>query len=146
VRTRFGGWPHEQVLRFSAVLWIGAGGRDGSGKPGISSNSSIAFNNAIPNIPGKSIVAVLVNYPPGARSPPHHHAASAFITAYVLEGAILSQVDSSPPKVYHAGEYFTEKPGSRHEVSANASTTEPAKMLAVFVLDTGEMPLSIPDK
>jgi quercetin dioxygenase-like cupin family protein len=110
------------------------------------SSANVASNNAIPNIPGKSVVAVVVNYPPGAKSPPHHHAASAFITAYVLEGAILSQVDGSPPKVFHAGESFTEKPGAHHEVSANASTTEPARLLAVFVVDTGEMPLTIPDK
>jgi quercetin dioxygenase-like cupin family protein len=112
----------------------------------VSSNANVAFNNAISNIPGKSVVAVVVNYPPGAKSPPHHHAGSAFITAYVLEGAVLSQVDGSPPKVFHAGESFTEQPGAHHEVSANASTTEPAKLLAVFVVDTGEMPLTIPDK
>jgi quercetin dioxygenase-like cupin family protein len=112
----------------------------------VSSSANVAFNNAISNIPGKSVVAVVVSYPPGAKSPPHHHAGSAFITAYVLEGAVLSQVDGSPPKVFHAGESFTETPGAHHEVSANASTTEPAKLLAVFVVDTGEMPLTIPDK
>ena len=111
-----------------------------------SSNANVAFNNAISNIPGKSVVAVVVSYPPGAKSPPHHHAASAFITGYVLEGAILSKVDDGPEKVFHAGESFTETPGAHHEVSANASTTEPAKLLAVFVVDTGEMPLTIPDK
>jgi quercetin dioxygenase-like cupin family protein len=112
----------------------------------VSSTANVAFNNAIANIPGKSVVAVVVSYPPGAKSPPHHHAGSAFITAYVLEGAVLSQVDGSPPKIFHAGESFTEQPGAHHEVSANASTTEPAKLLAVFVVDTGEMPLTIPDK
>jgi quercetin dioxygenase-like cupin family protein len=112
----------------------------------VASGATVAFNNAISNIPGKSVVAAVVSYPPGAKSPPHHHAGSAFITAYVLEGAVLSQVDGSPPKVFHAGESFTETPGAHHEVSANASTTEPAKLLAVFVVDTGEMPLTIPDK
>jgi quercetin dioxygenase-like cupin family protein len=110
------------------------------------SSANVAFNNAIANIPGKSIVAVVVSYPPGAKSPPHHHAASAFISAYVLEGAVLSQVDDGPPTVFRVGESFTEKPGAHHRVSANASTTEPAKLLAVFVVDTGEMPLTIPDK
>ena len=111
-----------------------------------SSSANVAFNNAIANIPGKSVVAVVVSYPPGAKSPSHHHAASAFISAYVLEGAVLSQVDGGPPTVFRAGESFTEKPGAHHQVSANASTTEPAKLLAVFVVDTGEMPLTIPDK
>ena len=105
-----------------------------------------AFNNPIPNIPGKSILAVVVNYAPGQRSAPHHHAHSAFITAYVLEGAVRSQVDDGPVRVYHAGEYFTETPGAHHRVSENASKTEPARMLAIFVLDTGDAPLTVPDK
>ena len=104
-----------------------------------------AFNNPIPNIPGKSLLAVEVKYPPGAKNKSHHHAPSAFITAYVLEGAVRSQVDDGPVKVYHAGESFTEKPGAHHMISENASTTEPAKMLAIFVLDTGAAPLSTPD-
>jgi quercetin dioxygenase-like cupin family protein len=104
-----------------------------------------AFNNPIPNIPGKSLLAVVVNYAPGAKNKAHHHAPSAFITAYVLEGAVRSQVDDGPLKVYHAGEYFTEKPGAHHMVSENASATEPAKMLAIFVVDTGAQPLSTPD-
>ena len=104
-----------------------------------------AFNNPIPNVPGKSLLAVVVNYAPGAKSKPHHHAPSAFITAYVLQGAVRSQVDDGPVKVYHEGEYFTEKPGAHHMVSENASATEPAKMLAIFVLDTGATPLTTPD-
>lgn len=105
-----------------------------------------AFDNPIPNIPGKSLLAVVVDYPPGVSNPPHHHAKSAFVTAYVLQGAVRSQVDDGPLKVYHVGEYFTEKPGAHHMVSENASKTEPARMLAIFVLDTGDKPLSTPDK
>src|ERR1700722_14848302 len=97
----------------------------------------LAFNNVIPNVPGKSLLAVVVNYPPGGKSKAHHHAPSAFITAYVLEGAVRSQVDDGPVTVYHVGESFSEKPGAHHRVSENASATEPAKMLAIFVLDTG---------
>ena len=110
------------------------------------SNSTPGFNLPIPNIPGKSITALVVNYPPGGGTPSHHHAPSAFITGYVLEGAVRSQVDDGPLKVYHVGEYFTEKPGAHHMVSENASKTEPARMLAIFVLDTGDKPLSTPDK
>jgi quercetin dioxygenase-like cupin family protein len=108
--------------------------------------SPTAFNNPIPNIPGKSIMALVVDYPPGGGTPPHRHAPSAFITGYVLEGAVRSQVDNGPVKIYHAGEYFTENPGSHHVVSENASKTEPAKLLAIFVLDTGEAPLTKLDK
>lgn len=103
-----------------------------------------ALQQAIPNIPGKSLVAVVVDYPPGAASPAHRHAKSAFIYAYVLSGAIESQVDDGPRKILHAGESFYEPPGARHTVSRNASQTEPAKLLAVFVVDTGDTPLTTP--
>ena len=100
------------------------------------------FNNPIPNIPGKSLLAVVVDYPPGVSNLPHHHAKSAFVTAYVFARAhVRSQVDDGPLKVYHVGEYFTEKPGVPITlVSENASKTAPAKMLAIFVLDTGDDP------
>ena len=109
-------------------------------------NSNTAFNLPIPNIPGKSIEALVVNYPPGGGTPAHRHAKSAFITGYVLSGAIRSQVDQGPARIYHAGEYFTENPGAHHTISENASKTEPAKLLAIFVLDTGEAPLTTLDK
>jgi quercetin dioxygenase-like cupin family protein len=105
----------------------------------------LAFNSPIPNIPGKSILTSVVEYPPGGGTPSHRHAASAFITGYVLEGEVRSQVDNGPVRVYHAGEYFTEAPGSHHVVSENASKTKPAKLLAIFVLDTGEAPLTTLD-
>jgi mannose-6-phosphate isomerase-like protein (cupin superfamily) len=56
------------------------------------------FEHLLPNTEGKSMIAVVVTYPPGAKSPAHHHARSAFIYAYVLSGAIRSQVEISPPK------------------------------------------------
>jgi quercetin dioxygenase-like cupin family protein len=92
------------------------------------------------------MVAVKVSYPPGGKSLPHHHAASAFIYAYVLSGAIRSQVGNDPAKVYHAGESFYEMPGSHHSISENASETEPASLLAVFVVDSKDGPLTTPDK
>jgi quercetin dioxygenase-like cupin family protein len=103
------------------------------------------FERAIPNIPGKNLVALVVNYPPGGKSPAHHHARSAFIYAHVLTGAIRSQVGTEPAKVYQAGEGFHEEPGAHHRVSENASETEDASLLAVFVVDTGDHPLTIPD-
>jgi quercetin dioxygenase-like cupin family protein len=103
------------------------------------------FKHAIPNIPGKNLVAVVVNYAPGAKSLPHHHAKSAFIYAQVLTGAIRSVVGDEPAKVYQAGESFYEEPGAHHGVSENASETEPASLLAVFVVDAEDQPLTIPD-
>jgi len=104
------------------------------------------FAHAIPNVPGKSLIAVEVTYPPGGASAPHHHARSAFIYAYVVSGAIQSQVDDRPARIYKAGESFYEVPGAHHQISRNASKTLPAKLLAVFVVDTGEQPLTTPDK
>ena len=103
-----------------------------------------AFAQAIPNIPGKSLVAVIVDYAPGAASASHLHAKSAFIYAYVLSGAIESQVNDGPTQILHAGESFYEPPGAKHAISRNASTTEPAKLLAVFVVDSADKPLTTP--
>ena len=102
------------------------------------------FERVIPNIPGKSLVAVVVDYAPGGASLPHTHAKSAFIFAYVVSGAIESQVNDQPKRVYHAGESWYETPGSSHRVSRNASATEPAKLLAVFVVDTEDKTLTTP--
>ncbi|MBP2234831.1 quercetin dioxygenase-like cupin family protein [Sinorhizobium kostiense] len=105
---------------------------------------TVVFDHALPNVPGKSMKGVLVEYGPGGGSPAHTHPKSAFIYATVLEGAIRSSVNGSPEKVYKAGENFYEEPGSHHEVSANASDTEPARLLAVFVVDTDEKELVTP--
>jgi quercetin dioxygenase-like cupin family protein len=67
-----------------------------------------------------------------------------FIYATVLEGTIRSQVNDGPVTTYNAGESFSELPGDRNSVSANASDTEPAKLLAVFVVDTNETELTTP--
>src|SRR4051812_7798685 len=95
------------------------------------------FSGTLPNVPGKSLSAVLVSYEPGEKSPSHnHHSASVF--AFVVSGAIRSENSATGPvKVYKAGESFFEPPGSIHSVSENASTTEPASLLAVFVADDG---------
>ena len=105
---------------------------------------TLVYDHVLPNVPGKSIKDVLVEYAPGGTSPGHLHPKSAFIYATVLEGAIRSQVNDGPVTVYHAGESFSEFPGDRHAVSENASTTEPARLLAVFVVDTDETNLTTP--
>ena len=105
---------------------------------------TLVYQHELPNVPGKSIKGVLVEYGPGGYSPAHMHAKSAFIYATVLEGAIRSQVNDGPVTVYEAGQSFSELPGDRHGVSANASDTKPAKLLAVFVVDTNETELTIP--
>lgn len=100
------------------------------------------FEQAIPNIPGKSLIAVEVEYAPGASSVPHHHAKSAFIYAYVVSGAIESKVDDGKTRIYTAGQSWSEAPGASHLISRNASKTKPAKLLAVFVVDTDDHALT----
>ena len=104
------------------------------------------FEHALPNAAGKKIVAVLVSYPPGGKSLAHRHPASAFVYAYVLSGDVRSQVDDDPAKVYHAGEGFYEMPGAHHRISENASDTAPASLLAIFVVDAKDEPLTVPDQ
>ena len=105
---------------------------------------TLVYDHVLPNVPGKSIKGVLVEYPPGGTSPAHTHPSSAFIYATVLEGEIRSQVNDGPAKVYHAGENFSENPGDRHMVSENASATKPARLLAVFVVNSSETVLTTP--
>jgi quercetin dioxygenase-like cupin family protein len=117
--------------------------------PGLAQNvgqEKPVFEHIIPNAEGKSMIAVVVTYPPGAKSPAHHHARSAFIYAYVLSGAVRSQVDDEPAKVYQVGEGFYEMPGSHHRISENASDKDPASLLAIFVVDSKDKPLTIPDQ
>ena len=106
---------------------------------------TVAANKPIPNLPGKRLVSHIVDYPPGGGSAPHRHARSAFIYAYVVSGEIRSQVDSEPARVYRAGEAWFERPGSHHPVSVNASDTEPARLLAVVIVDAADKQLTIPD-
>jgi quercetin dioxygenase-like cupin family protein len=87
-----------------------------------------------------------VTYPPGGKSPSHRHAGSAFVYAHVLSGAIRSQVNEEPARVYRIGEGFSEVPGSHHRVSENASGREPASLLAVFIVDFKDKSLTMPDQ
>lgn len=105
---------------------------------------TVAADVAIPNAPGKRLVSLIVDYPPGASSVPHRHARSAFIYAYVLSGQVRSQVDEEPARVYRAGEAWFENPGAEHRVSENASKTEPARLLAVFIVDAAHEQLTTP--
>ena len=104
------------------------------------------FAQAIPNLPGKSLIAVVVDYPPGGATAPHTHAKSSFIYAYVISGRIESKVNDGATRVYRAGESWSEPPGASHPISRNTSKTAPAKLLAVFVVDTDEKALTTPVK
>jgi quercetin dioxygenase-like cupin family protein len=105
---------------------------------------TVVYDHALPNVPGKSLKGILVEYGPGVATPGHTHPKSAFIYATVLEGAIRTSVNDGPVVTYRAGQNFSEFPGDRHTLDENASKTEPAKLLAVFVVDTDEKELLTP--
>jgi quercetin dioxygenase-like cupin family protein len=92
-------------------------------------------SHALPNVPGKRVTIVRVSYGPGGFSRAHRHAGS--VTAYVTKGEIRSQLAGGPVEVFKVGQSFFEPPGATHLVSANASNTEPAELIAVFVADEG---------
>jgi len=92
-------------------------------------------SHALPNVAGKRVTVVRVFYGPGGFTPPHFHSGS--VTAYITKGEIRSQLDSGPVETFKVGQSFFEPPGSKHMVSANASTTEPAELIAIFVADEG---------
>ena len=95
----------------------------------------VIASHALPNVPGKRVTIVRVFYGPGGFTPAHRHAGT--VTAYVTQGAIRSQLGGGPVEVFKVGQSFFEPPGTTHLVSANASATESAELIAVFVADEG---------
>ncbi len=90
---------------------------------------------ALPNVPGKRVTIVRVFYGPGGFTRAHRHAGS--VTAYITKGEIRSQLAGGPVETFAVGQSFFEPPGATHLVSANASNTEPAELIAVFIADEG---------
>jgi len=122
------------AVLLASVLWTGTTSRAAGEEVGVEVKPVRV--EQLRNVPGKTLTAVVVTYAPAGKSGAHHHAGSVF--AYVLSGAIRSESSATGPvKVYKAGESFFEPPGSTHRISENASATEPASLLAVFVADDG---------
>jgi quercetin dioxygenase-like cupin family protein len=113
--------------------------------PQTSSPNAPVFVHDLPNITMEDwqVTVSYVNYPPGRVGQAHHHA--GFVLAYVLEGAIVAKISGQPEKTYKTGEMFFEPPGSTHEVSNNASQTEPAKLLAMIFAKKGDR-LTLPGR
>ncbi len=98
-------------------------------------STTIISSAALVGHPGRRLTAMLVEFPPNAYSPSHHHEAAVFV--YVLKGTIRSQLQGEPAKVLGSGDSFHEPEGSIHLFAENTSETEPALVLAVFVHDEG---------
>ncbi len=101
------------------------------------------FQQALPNIQGKTFTAVEVDFAPGAKAEPHRHG-QAFVYAYVLEGSFRSQLAGEPARTYDVGQSWFEPPGADHLLTENLSPSKPARLLVVFVSNTGD-PLKTPE-
>ena len=85
----------------------------------------------LPGEPRRDISLIEVTYPPATGSPPHLHANG--VIAFVVSGSIVSKVGDEPEQTFHAGDAWWEPPGAIHRISRNASSTEPATLLAIYV-------------
>ena len=95
----------------------------------------------LPDFPGKEVVMITVEYPPGSVDPIHRHNAHAFV--YVLEGSIIMQVKGGKEVTLTTGQTFYEGPNDIHVVGRNASSTKPAKFVVFFIKDKGA-PVLVP--
>jgi quercetin dioxygenase-like cupin family protein len=96
------------------------------------------FKHDLPNVSLEDweVTVSHVDYPPGRVGPPHRH--PGFVLAYVLEGAVIARISGQgEEKTYTVGQMFYEQPGATHEVSKNASQTQPAKLLAMIFAKKG---------
>lgn len=123
------------VIEGVAGLLLAAGSAAGQSR---AAGAKPVFQHDLPDLTlrGWSVTAVEVSYEPGQSSPAHRH--PGLTIAYVLEGEIRSKVGDQPEKTYRAGEMFFETPEELHAVSANASSTRPAKLLAVLLAEKGK--------
>jgi quercetin dioxygenase-like cupin family protein len=101
------------------------------------------MSKELTDIPGKEVVMLTVEFPPGGSDPVHRHDAHGFI--YVLEGSVVMQVQGGKEVTLAPGQTFYEGPDDVHVVGRNASTTRPAKLLAILVKDKGA-PILVPVK
>jgi len=101
------------------------------------------FKQDLPNVTldGWEVTVNFVDYAPAHVGVPHRHA--GFVLVYVLEGTVIAKVSGSEERTYKAGEMFYEHPGATHEVSKNASATEPARLLAMIFAKKGST-LTVP--
>lgn len=128
------------TVLFAAAVLAGTTGcassRADTASPGPETLTPL-IEQALPDVPGKTFTSAIVEFPPGTRATPHRHG-DAFIYAYVLEGTVRSQVDDEPVRAYHRGENWVEQPGAHHVLTENTSPTAAARLLVVFVSNTGD--------
>ena len=133
------------LTRRTVLMTLGALATNRASAQPAAQNARPVFQHDLPNIDLSdwSVTAVEVAYGPGEGSPAHRH--PGITIAYVLEGSIQSKVGDEPEQTYTAGQMFLETPEQLHAVSRNASSSEPAKLLAILLAKKGT-PLTTPAK
>ena len=133
-RPRVAGRPSAPKLEAEPGTQPQAGERSGA---------DLVFKHDLPNLTMDSweVTVSTVDYAPGRVGKVHHHA--GFVLAYVLDGDVVTKISGQEERTYRPGEIFFEPPGSTHEVSRNASETQPAKLLAMIFAKKG-VPLTMP--
>jgi quercetin dioxygenase-like cupin family protein len=132
-RIRRGCLPGRVALVAALGLAAGAGAVSAAEPSGV--GLATLTRQALPNLPGNTLTAVVVRLAPGTVVPAHHHA--GFVFAYVLSGTVRSQLNRGAVVDYRTGQSWVEPPGTEHTLTANPSRTVPASLLAVFVAPTG---------
>jgi quercetin dioxygenase-like cupin family protein len=129
----------KAALLFSLLLGV---------TPGLAADAPEAkvtslMTKPLPDFPGKELVMITVDYPPGSADPIHKHNAHALV--YVLEGSIVMGVEGGKPVTLTPGQTFYEGPTDTHTIGRNASQTKPAKFVVVLLKDQNA-PVFIPVK
>lgn len=95
----------------------------------------VLMTQSLADQPGTDVTVLIVEYPPGGSTPPHEHPGHTY--AYVLEGAVVSQLDDQPAQTFSTGQMWSESPHQHHMISKNASATAPAKLLVFMIAPHG---------
>jgi len=132
----------DAVASFALFAELLASGRpaDAQTQAGPAAPASLppVFKHDLPNLTMDDweVTVSHVDYAPGRVGAAHRH--PGFVLAYVLEGAVIARISGQgDEKTYTAGQMFYEQPGATHEVSKNASQTQPARLLAMIFAKKG---------
>jgi quercetin dioxygenase-like cupin family protein len=119
-----------------AALWVARAATASS--PASAGVVRILSQQPLAGQTGTDVTILTVDYPPGGSTPPHEHPGTTY--AYVLEGSVVSKLDDGPTQTFTKGQMWTEQPHEHHMISANASSTEPAKLLVLMIAPHGVQP------
>ncbi|HXR97788.1 MAG TPA: cupin domain-containing protein [Terriglobales bacterium] len=133
----------RNAIAHSALLMLAAAAGAAAQTPAPAQGRGPVFVHDLPDVTMKDwqVHVSYVDMAPGRVGKPHRH--PGFVLAYVLKGAVVTKISGQDEKTYQVGEMFYEPPGSTHQVSRNASSTEPAQLLAMIFAPKG-VPLTMP--